>query len=308
MTTGIKSDISKINIKNRISLGKGCDIAEDCEIHVTNLILGDGVKIGKGARIKCDTLIVGDFTIICDNFKMDCGDVLIGDYGIIYSDCLLYGKANISIGHNFFLGGNSILNAYAPLKIGHGVGLGTQSQVWTHALWGDEMEGCTLSTIEETTIEDGVWCIGHVIVGSGVTIGAYSTILPASALTKSTSKKSVWGGVPCKEISDKIKAYKDISLDEKWEHVIKEVKEYCLSNDIDYSEFSKHIMLKKNEEKLYIYKEVSSEIDFESLDSVWEVKNKRYNKVKSYLEIELMMYLKKYKARFYPLDSILKKV
>ena len=127
--------------------------------------LGKFSTIHPSARIRASKFHVGDCTEIGENFRCYSGEVTIGDYSKIYENVLFYGKEKITIGHHFFLGGNSILNSYAPLTIGKGVGIGAYSQVWTHASWGEEIEGCRLNRVFRVDIHDHAWLMGHVIVG-----------------------------------------------------------------------------------------------------------------------------------------------
>jgi len=222
---------------------------------------------------------------------------------VIYSDCLFYGKEKMTIGHNFFLGGSSILNSYAPLTIGNGVGIGTSSQIWTHASWGEELEGCVLTTTAPTTIQEGSWLIGHTIVGSGVTIGKYSTIMSSAMLTKDTSEKSVWGGVPSKDISSKIEGYKEVTLEDKFGFMLKHCREFANNNgaELRISEDSSFFSIDREKDRVSICKFFDMS-ECNPNNSVWSISDKTYNKTKNKLEVELMMFLKKNLARFYPVN------
>jgi len=278
-------------------------ISDSSFIKVEELVLGDGVVIDEKCFIKCKKLNIGDFTTIGPNCRIDVPELVIGDYSVIYNDCLFYGSKAIIIGHNFYLGGRSILNSYAPLTIGNGVGIGTQSQVWTHALWGEEMEGCMLTPIEPVSIEEGAWLVGHVVVGAGISIGKYSIILPASLLTKSTGPKTVWGGVPASEITHKFKGYKDVSLAQKFDYLKNQCYEFAKTSGACFSAItdSKKIVLERDTEKVIIYQEAFDQDWNNQSDSIWDINTKSYRKKKHDLEIELIKYLNIYKARFYPL-------
>ena len=273
--------------------------------------IGERTFIGKNCYIKRDNLIIGDYTTIGDNCRIDVPELIIGDYGKIYSDCLLYGKKPMHIGHNFFLGGHSILNSYDNLTIENGVGLGTYSQVWTHAYWGEEMEGCLLNVIKPTILHEGVWCAGHVIVGAGIEVGKYSIIMPGAMLTKSTEPYSVWGGVPAVNITHKIKGYKEISLDDKYEYLYKHCEEFAKLKKYEINGYRdmystgklKMIVIRNsnNNDQIHIYKD--SVHHFNEKFASFVVEEKIYTKRKAPLEVEFMKYMSDYKARFYPIMS-----
>lgn len=201
-------------------------------IHCPDFKLGKFSTIHPSARITASKFHVGDCTEIGENFRCDSGEVEIGDYGVIYENCLFYGKEKISIGHNFFLGGNSILNSYAPLTIGKGVGIGAHSQVFTHASWGEEIEGCLFNKIQPTTISDHAWLMGHVIVGSGCSIAERTIVLPGAVLARTQSglHSNVLGGVPAVPVP--MSAYAAYHLDDKWKKLIQIAEQFL--QDITY--------------------------------------------------------------------------
>jgi acetyltransferase-like isoleucine patch superfamily enzyme len=292
---------SKIKVR-KANYGKGVEIGEKTTIEAGELILGDGIKIGDDCHIKCKILHMGDFTTMGPHNRIDAPIVKIGDYGVIYDYCLFYGKKEINIGHNFYLGGHSILNSYAPLTIGNGVGIGTYSQVWTHAIWGEEIEGCVLNTIKETVIEDGAWLVGHTIISLGVKIGKYAIILPAAMLTKNAPPKSVWGGCPAKNISDKIAGYKEMSIRKKF--IL--MKSYCIQfaekdPDVRLTESENFLSLKQGKEIIRIYESTKNMNKNAEKTSTFDISSKRYSKTKTKLETKFMRFLKDYRARFYPI-------
>lgn len=56
----------------------------------------------------------------------------------------------------------------------------------------------------DISIEDGVWLTSRVIVTGGVTIGANSTVLPGSVVTKNIPANCIAGGMPARVLKYKI--------------------------------------------------------------------------------------------------------
>ena len=108
----------------------------------------------------------------------------LGDYVKLNNHVLVNGYAGCYVGHNSWIGQNSLLNAVEDLVIGNNVSLGIATCVFTHAFSGELLEGCQIHTVAPTTIEDNVWTAGpNHMIGPGVTIGRRTIILPNAVVS-----------------------------------------------------------------------------------------------------------------------------
>jgi len=55
---------------------------------------------------------------------------MIRDFATIYPGCFFPGLGNLTIGHNFWLGANSIIDSQGGTTVGNNVGIGAYRQLW----------------------------------------------------------------------------------------------------------------------------------------------------------------------------------
>lgn len=146
------------------------------------------VTIGHGTRIGRDTYI-------------DVRDLKIGDYATIHHGSVLHGE-RISIGHNTWIGHMVILDGHGgSLFIGNNVGIGAQSQVWSHMKFGDTLAGCRWHRMGETVLEDDVWLVGHCIV-TPIRARRRSMLMVGGVITKDMEPNHVYAGSPARDMTD----------------------------------------------------------------------------------------------------------
>jgi acetyltransferase-like isoleucine patch superfamily enzyme len=183
-----------------VQIGRRCDIEEDveCSWHGGNsklFMMGDCCFVGRESRI-----LVKEFCA--------------GDYVVLHNHLLANGDAELTIGNNAWMGQNGILNANSALKIGNNVGIGAYSAVWTHGKFGALIDGCLMHKDAPVTIEDDA-CLWRSVVSPGVTVGSRAVALPGAVLTKDAPAGSCFGGIPAVDLSDKVKTYRSVSMEEK---------------------------------------------------------------------------------------------
>ena len=130
-------------------------IHETAYIH-PNVILGNFNNIGRNVEINIVSdncsgikILIGDNNTIGDNTRIiiTTGEVLIGDWNVIHNNCLFLVGSKFEIKNNCWIGQSSVLDGTGGLTIGNGVRIGMHSQVWSHAVSGELIEGCKLSLI-----------------------------------------------------------------------------------------------------------------------------------------------------------------
>lgn len=185
-------------------------------VNVRELRLGKNVIIEPGVEINCGRLILGDGVIIKSGTRISMVDLVVGDYTKINNYCFLTGTNWCRIGHNCWFGHYTIIDSIGTACIGDGVGVGAHSQLWTHAYFGDMLEGCRFASHKPLVIEDDVWLVGHCIV-SPIHAHRRSMAMVGSVVTKDLEENHVYAGVPAKDMTERLGVqFKEVSLDEKW--------------------------------------------------------------------------------------------
>jgi len=268
-----------------------------------NVKIGSHNKIGRNVIIdsknKNSNISIGDNNIINDNVRIiiNDGDFEIGDWNIIHNDTLLISKKFLIIKNNVWIGQNSVLDGTGGLTVKNGVRIGMQSQIWSHAKTGEEIEGCVLSVAQPTTIEDEVWIQGNCLIGSGISIGYRSIGLLGSVLHQNIDSNKVFSGNPAKVVNG-LKMYRKISEKRKmrlmkdWVAEFKSVHYQGLSVISD----DNRIILKLNYDKIVIMNNKPSKIDKNS--TYFILSNKQFIKTNSFLERMFYRFLYSNKARF----------
>jgi acetyltransferase-like isoleucine patch superfamily enzyme len=139
-----------------------------------NLKLGKGVSLGSG------------------------GDVLIGDDCTILDGCSFRVRnRSITLGRGCFIQDGCIFFAFdeAPIVIGSGVFIGTQSIIWTgsHEI-GDEHQRAGTGTASAISIGDGCWLGIRSIIRANV--GAGSIVNAGAIVVKPVEPNMLVQGVP----------------------------------------------------------------------------------------------------------------
>jgi acetyltransferase-like isoleucine patch superfamily enzyme len=164
--------------------------------------IGSRVRFGRNVVFKGSRVRIGDGTVIGDDVVISADVFEIGDYGTIYDGCFFPGPGTLRIGHNFWLGTGSVVDAQGGTTIGDNVGVGAYSQLWTHMKFGDRMYGCRFHTARPLVVEDDAWLVGHCMV-SPVRVGARSMAMLGSVVTREMEPDRCYAGVPARDVTDK---------------------------------------------------------------------------------------------------------
>lgn len=168
-----------------------------------DVVVGQGVRFGRNVVFHSQRVRIGDGVVIGDNVRVDASTFEIGDFGTIYDGCFFPGPGELRIGHNFWLGSGSIVDAKGGTTIGNNVGVGAQSQLWTHMVFGDVLYGCRFHAAKPLVVEDDAWLVGHCLV-SPVRIGARSLAMLGSVVTRDMLADRCYAGVPAADITEKV--------------------------------------------------------------------------------------------------------
>jgi acetyltransferase-like isoleucine patch superfamily enzyme len=255
-------------------------------IEVEELIIGKNTFISPKAKIvgldgKAKKVVIGDNTYIGDDVQIMVDEIEIGDYCKIHHHTNIHGYKPIKIGHNAWVGQYTIIDGIGGTTIGNNCGIGAHSQLWSHILFGDDLEGCNYNSNKNLTIGNDCWFVGHCIV-SPIVAEDKSMALVGSVITKDMKYNHIYGGSPAKDLTEKIqRQFREVSIDEKYEKML-----FHLNNFEDT-------------EKIKVVLD-ESQISFDDDISYFNVSNRKYTKKLSDTEIKFMKYLLPTKGKFIP--------
>lgn len=333
-------DIDELQIGENVYIGNNVKIAGreviiSSNVRIENDVRIEGDLIGIGYRTKIESrcsisaigdkaskIIIGDCTTIAHDTTILVPVLEVGDYTSIHNHVLVNGYKPCTIGHNCFFGQHTVLNSTEELWIGNNVRQGVNGSIYTHAASGELLEGCNIFNKIPTVIEDNVWLIGsNTSVSSGLRLGNGSIILMGSVVTKDTLPRHCYGGVPAKDITDKMNPYHTVKLNDKADMMFGFIEDFVrdLYNDkhqgieggyrISPNAGKPWKIIVKNEltdndikddEVLLAYvKRYSCSSDYSKV-TIFDLSTKTYTKRLSDPEIQIIRYMNGYRARFVP--------
>jgi len=180
----------------------------DGVIEARELSVGRGVVVEAGVLITgndgpASRVVLADFSYVGRLTRIIAPEFLLGDYSKVHNFTIGLGGQPLRIGRNCWIGGDTILDCVGGLDIDDNVGIGAQSQIWTHIQFGDIVEGCRFHSKAYVHIEKDAWFVGHCIV-SPVRIGERSMALAGSVVTKEMLCNHIYAGVPAEDVTHKL--------------------------------------------------------------------------------------------------------
>lgn len=335
-------EADRADIDPTVRVGPGSSIRAE------SLFLGPGVVIGNDVSIDAEVVQIGHRSHISDGCtirglgsrarRIDVGDqfflgpsslVLVpefiaGDYVAIHNHLLCNGYEPCVIGHNTWIGQNCILNSTASLTIGNNVGVGAYSSIYTHAYNGELLEGCEIFNKAPVVLEDNAWLVGgYNVISPGVTIGARGVVLTSSVVSRDVPPAHAVGGVPAKDLTDRLVPFRDVSVTDKLDMMRRFVREFVEEfHPHSYSEipgghliapggsdpFAVVVLERFDRSSLPDVPMVAYTADPEPPDTdarttVFSVASKRYTKRRTACEVALIGFMNGYRARFVPSDN-----
>jgi len=203
---------------------KNFSISQSAQIH-------SSVQFGPN----CKSVSIGHGVILHRDIYIDVENLVIGDYSTIHHGTVIHGQ-KVSIGHNCWIGHYCILDGLGgELMIGNNVGVGAQSQLWSHMKFGDTLAGCRWKSENRLIIGDDVWLVGHCIV-SPIEIKPRAMLLVGGVATKDMDENRIYAGAPAKDIADvlgeQFTPVTEVAIDIAWE---KRLVSYAkLGNDLSF--------------------------------------------------------------------------
>ena len=196
------------------------------EIRVRSLRLGAGVEIGPAVRVDGGAVSLGEDVRILRHSTIRVLDELeIGQGGTVNERCEIGGRSvrigqelwmlpgakigggsafehasRLEAGHYLHLGVDTFINTARPVIIGHEVGLGTRTSIYTHGAYPSRLQGFPVA-FDGVEIGDFSWLPGA-IVNPGVRIGRNCVIGVNSLVTTSIPDGSLAAGSPARVIRE----------------------------------------------------------------------------------------------------------
>ena len=330
-------------LAENLKLGKSVKLGENIIIQGKDVRIEDNTSVGNGTIIQAQKIAIGFGSTIEENCRIrkvsgqmeefTLGDNCFvghdskiavpvfrtGDYVSLNNHLFVNGVKPCIVGHNVWIGQNCILNSRDDLTIGNGVGIGTYSCVWTHGAHGELLEGCTIYKVAPVTIEDDVWIVGsYNVISPGVRLGKKSVVLTGSVVTKDVAPCSCVGGNPARDLTDKLRPYKELTIDEKYAMMRRFMEEFvCSKEGMMRTENGWRVGKGKNEYEIVFLERVDDEsqqkdtvrIIFTKKNmtegsyrntTIFDLSTKTYTKTRTFAEIAIIKSLLYAKARFVP--------
>ena len=330
----------------RVSVGRGVKLGRGSAVRGVSVQIGDGVTIGSGTTIDADevrigpgctieedcrigkvsgrmqSFILGDNCFIGNDSRIASTVFSTGDYVSLHNHLFVNGVRPCVIGHNVWVGQNCVLNARDSLTIGNGVGIGTYSSVWTHGAHGELIEGCLVFKVAPVTLEDDAWIVGsYNVISPGVTVGRRAIVLTGSVVTKDVPAGSCVGGNPARDLSDRIRTYRDVSLEDKYKQMQGYMEELASSRPgskktedgwlVGRGPGSFHVRFaeafadsrRRERKPTVLFTKRMATPNSQKFVSVFDLSTKSYTKRRTRPEIDVMLSLLYAKARFVPMKE-----
>ena len=189
-------------------MGHPCESRILGKIDAEEIVIGQGVLVEEGVLItgkngRASRVVLGDFCTIGRETKILAPEFRLGDYSKLHAHSFAHGERPLQIGRNCWIGGNTVLDSMGGLVIDDNVGIGSQSQIWTHIRFGDIVEGSRFCQEKPMWIGKDAWFVGHCVV-SPVAVGQRSMALAGSVVTRDMLPNHIYGGVPASDLTDKL--------------------------------------------------------------------------------------------------------
>lgn len=189
----------------RLRLGRGVEIGPSVRIEGGDIELGDGVRVMRHATINVlDRLRIGEAGTLNERAEISGRHVEIGQELWMLAGAKIGGgsaferSSSLVAGHYLHLGVDTLINTARPVVIGHEVGLGTRTSIYTHGAYPSRLHGFPVA-FAGVEIGDFTWVPGATI-NPGVRIGRCCVIGVNSLVTSDIPDGSLAAGSPAKVI------------------------------------------------------------------------------------------------------------
>jgi acetyltransferase-like isoleucine patch superfamily enzyme len=191
----------------RVEFGPRVGIGRAVRIDGGEIVLGEGVRILRLSTIKVtERLEIGGHGTVNEACEIGGRHITIGQELWMLPTAKIGGgsayelPSRLEIGHYAHLGVQTLINTARPVMIGHEVGLGTRTSIYTHGAYPSRLQGFPVA-FEGVEIGDFTWLPGAT-VNPGVRIGRNCVIGVNSLVATSIPDGSLAVGSPAKVIKE----------------------------------------------------------------------------------------------------------
>ncbi|MDQ2934091.1 MAG: hypothetical protein M3R49_03750 [Chloroflexota bacterium] len=191
----------------RVILGPGVQIGRSVRIEGGEIRLDAGVRVLRHSTIRVlDELEIGSSGTVGEHAEISGRRVRIGQelwmlpHAKIGGGSALENASRLDAGHYLHLGTQTLVNTARPVVIGHEVGLGTRTSIYTHGAYPSRLMGFPVA-FDGVEVGDFSWVPGA-IINPGVRIGRNCVIGVNSLVTSSIPDGALAAGSPAKVIRE----------------------------------------------------------------------------------------------------------
>lgn len=191
----------------RLRLGAGVQIGRAVSISGGDIALDEGVRVLRNSTVRVtESLTIGAYGTLNEGCEISGRQVRIGQELWMLPGAKIGGgsafetESSLEMGHYVHVGVDSLINTARPVMIGHEVGLGTRTSIYTHGAYPSALMGFPVA-FDGVSIGDFSWLPGA-IVNPGVRIGRNCVVGVNSLVTKSLPDGCLAAGSPAKVIKE----------------------------------------------------------------------------------------------------------
>ena len=152
----------------RVAFGPGVGIGRAVRIEGGSIRLDEGVRILRHSTVKVlDELRIGAYGTVNESCEIGGRRITIGQELWMLPTAKIGGgsayelPSRLEIGHYVHLGVQTLVNTARPVTIGHEVGLGTRTSIYTHGAYPSRLQGFPVA-FDGVEIGDFAWLPGAI--------------------------------------------------------------------------------------------------------------------------------------------------
>jgi acetyltransferase-like isoleucine patch superfamily enzyme len=191
----------------RLRLGAGVQVGRSVAISGGDIALDEGVRVLRNSTVRVtESLIIGAYGTLNEGCEVSGRHARIGQELWMLPGAKIGGgsafesDSSLETGHYVHVGVDSLINTARPVTIGHEVGLGTRTSIYTHGAYPSALMGFPVA-FDGVSIGDFSWVPGA-IINPGVRIGRNCVVGVNSLVTKSLPDGCLAAGSPAKVIKE----------------------------------------------------------------------------------------------------------
>ncbi|MBN1888231.1 MAG: hypothetical protein JW850_09580 [Thermoflexales bacterium] len=262
---GVRIRVRKLELGNAASMGRSVSVR------------GGHIQLGQGARIKDwndihvrQRLYIGAGGVVNEHCELSGVVIEFGrqlwmlPYAKIGGGSAFEVHSSLKTGHYVHIGMRCFINTARAVTLGHEVGLGTNTALYTHGAYPSELCGAPVA-FGEIHVGDRTWVPGA-IVNPGITIGHDCVIGVGSVVTRDIPDGALAAGAPCKVIREHTYP-RELSPEERLEKMINFLRDFAaICTDRHQACFDETaVQVKLDDSTVIAYREAATPVELAKL-------------------------------------------